>query len=53
MVEDPKLAQHLEHFGINISKMEKVCEQPIFQKRIQRYLAKYIKLNMEALTRDR
>eukprot|EP00112_Aurelia_sp_Birch-Aquarium-sp1_P012383 Seg2604.5 transcript_id=Seg2604.5/GoldUCD/mRNA.D3Y31 product="Ubiquitin carboxyl-terminal hydrolase 5" protein_id=Seg2604.5/GoldUCD/D3Y31 len=23
MVEDPKLTQHLEHFGINISKMEK------------------------------
>ena len=24
MVEDPKLEQHLAHFGINIFKMEKV-----------------------------
>ena len=25
MVEDPKLAEHLRHFGINISAMTKVC----------------------------
>ena len=24
MVEDPNLAQHLAHFGINITQMEKV-----------------------------
>ena len=24
MVEDPNLAQHLAHFGINIAQMEKV-----------------------------
>ena len=26
MVEDPNLAQHLAHFGINITQMEKVCD---------------------------
>lgn len=25
MVEDPNLAQHLAHFGINIALMTKVC----------------------------
>lgn len=25
MVEDPKLKEHLQHFGINISQLEKVC----------------------------
>lgn len=27
MVEDPNLAQHLAHFGINITQMEKVCDK--------------------------
>lgn len=26
MVEDPNLAQHLAHFGINITQMEKVLQ---------------------------
>jgi hypothetical protein len=26
MVEDPHLAKHLAHFGINMMKMEKVCK---------------------------
>lgn len=26
MVEDPYLAQHLAHFGINITQMEKVLQ---------------------------
>jgi len=29
MVEDPNLAQHLAHFGINITQMEKVCDKQI------------------------
>ena len=27
MVEDPNLAQHLAHFGINVALMTKVCCQ--------------------------
>ncbi len=30
MVEDPKLAQHLEHFGINMMSMTKVIDRAIF-----------------------
>ena len=26
MVEDPKLAEHMAHFGINMMMMEKVCQ---------------------------
>ena len=36
MVEDPNLAQHLAHFGINITQMEKVCDKLCISTNSQR-----------------